>query len=96
MCCPEVWKGSSVLFGRAGQLFGVGEQVAVCEPLLIKGGARGDWAVLLRIRCGFLSNACAVGWVIHVFHYEGGELGWNWCSLLLYAVRSFVWFVAVL
>ena len=58
-------------------------QFAVCEPELIESGVKGDWGVLLRFRYGFLSYACVVGWVIHVFHDEGGELGWNWYSQLL-------------
>ena len=73
-----------------------GGQLAVCEPDLNEGGVSGDWGVVLRCRCGLLSYACAVEWVLHVFHDEGGGLGWNWYSLLLYAVRSFVWFVVVL
>ena len=72
-CVVGEWGGSPVLFGRAGQLFGAGGQVAVCEPELIEGGQRGDWGVLLRCRCGFLSYACAVGWVIHEYHDGGGE-----------------------
>ena len=59
--------------------------VAAC-----KGSVRGDWGLLLRCRYEFLTYAYAVGWVIHVFHDEDGELGWNWYSPLLYAVRSFV------
>ena len=47
-----------VLFGRAGQLFSVGEQAAVCAPGLIEGGVRGDEGVLLKCICGFLSYAC--------------------------------------
>ena len=38
MCCRGVGGGSPVLFSRAGQLFGVGGQVAVCEPELIEAG----------------------------------------------------------
>ena len=41
----------------------------------------------------FLSCACAVRWVMHVFHDEGGGLRWNWYSLLLYVVQKFVWLV---
>ena len=78
MCYRGVGKGISVLFDRAGQLFGVLEQVAVCELELSEGGIKGDWGFLLKCRCEFLSYACAVGWVIHVFHDEGGVLGWNW------------------
>ena len=89
ICCRGVEGGSPVLFGRAGQLFYVGEHAAVCAPGLIEGGVRGDWGVLLRCICGFLSYACAVELVIPVFHDGGDELGWNWYSRLLYAVQSF-------
>ena len=62
---------SLVFFGGAGPLFGVGWQVAVCVLELSKGGVRDDLGVLLRCRCVLLSNTCAVGWIIHVFHDEG-------------------------
>ena len=51
--------------------WGEGGQVAVCKLNLIEGVVWGDWSVLLRCGCGFLSYACVVGWVIHVFHDEG-------------------------
>ena len=53
----------------------MGGQVAVSEPELSESGVRDDWGVLLKCRCKFLSYACAVRWVIHVFHDEGGEFG---------------------
>jgi len=61
----------------------------VCVPELSGGGVGGDWDVLSKYKCGFLSYACALGWVIHVFHDEGGELGWNWYSLLIYTSVEF-------
>ena len=77
MCCRGGGEGgrSTVLFGTAGQQFGVWGKVAVCEPELIEGDVRSEWGVLLRCSRGFLSYACAVGWVIYVFYDEGGELG---------------------
>ena len=84
--------GNPVFFGRAGQLICVGGQFVE----LIKGGVMEDWCVLLRCICGFLSYICAVKWVIHVFHDEGGQLGWHWYSRLLYAVQILVWFVVYL
>ena len=55
-----VGEGSPVLLGTAGLLFGVGGQVAVCEPELSVGGVEGDWGVLLRRTCGLLTYACVV------------------------------------
>ena len=90
MCCRGVEGGNPVLFGRGGQLFCVEGQVAVCAPKLFEGGVMGDWCVLLKCICGFLSYACAYGWVIHVFLDEGGGFGLHWYSRLLYAVQNFV------
>ena len=62
---------------------------------LIELGSCSVWGLgrgLLRCKCVFLSYACVVRWVRDVFHDGGGRLGWNWYSLLLYAVRNFVWF----
>ena len=47
VCClyvgaEDVMSRSPVLIGRAGQLFCVGKQAAVCAPGLIEGGVRGD------------------------------------------------------
>ena len=58
MCCRGVGEEVAVLFGRTGQLFGVWGQVAVCVPELSKGCVVGDWGVLLRCRCVFLSYVC--------------------------------------
>ena len=38
MCVSRVGEGIPVLFGRVGQLFVVGGQVALCAPGLIEGG----------------------------------------------------------
>ena len=53
-------------------MFGMGGQVVICMPEMSGGCVGGNLDVLLKCKCVFLSYACAVGWVRHVFHYEGG------------------------
>ena len=53
-----VVEGSPVLFGRAGQLSGVGGQVAVRVPELSGGGVGGEWGVLPKCMCVSLSLIC--------------------------------------
>ena len=72
MCCRGRGNWCPLLIGEAGQLFGVGEQVAFCVPDLCGGNVGGDWNVLLRCKCVFLLYACAVGWVRYVFQEGGG------------------------
>ena len=42
ICCRGVEGENPVLFGRVGQLFCVGVELAVCAPELIGGGVVGD------------------------------------------------------
>ena len=53
--------GREVLFGRDGQLSGVGRQVAVCMPELSRDDVGGDWSALSKCKCVFLSWAFAAG-----------------------------------
>ena len=57
---------SPVLFGRAGQMTATRAERSWC---------RGDWGVLSKCKCMFLSYACDGRWVVHVFPDAGGRLG---------------------
>ena len=58
MRCQGVVAGSTVLFGRDGQLSGEGGQVAICVPELSGGCVEDDWGILLKCICVPLMRMC--------------------------------------
>ena len=71
MCCRGVGEESPVFFGRAGQLFGVRGQVAVCVSEQSGDGVGGKLAVLLSVNvCSshkhVLSDGCDTGFMMKV------------------------------